>query len=270
MTTTFTDRQIGQYFQRIGCTGSGRADLAALEELQLCHLLHIPYENLDLLNGVPLSLAAEALFRKIVLEGRGGYCFELQGLFYALLRSLGFAVTQYAGRFIDGTGVTQMRRHRVLVVALAGERYVCDVGVRNESPRRPLRLRADLVQTDGVSDYVYRRDPFYGWVLFQREQAKDWQPMLGFTEEVQIDADYVMPSFFCERHPDSTFNKFMKISLFTPDSDLTLVENTFKIYRGGRVTERRELHTEAEARTLLTETFGIAVPASFHRFLYRP
>ena len=98
----------------------------------------------------------------------------------------------------------------------------------------------------------------------------DWQPMLGFTEEVQLDADYVMPSFFCERHPDSTFNKFMKISLFTPDSDLTLVENTFKIYRGGRVTERRELRTEAEARTLLTETFGIAVPASYHRFLYRP
>jgi arylamine N-acetyltransferase len=100
----------------------------------------------------------------------------------------------------------------------------------------------------------------------QKEQGKDWKPLLGFTEEEQIDADYVMPSFYCEKHPDSTFNKFMKISLFTPDSDLTLVGNTFKVYRHARVVQRRTLHTEEEAAGLLTDTFRI--PAGDHHFLY--
>lgn len=210
-----------------------------------------------------------ALFQKIILNRRGGYCFELQGLFYYLLKSLGYSVTQYAGRFMDEPGDIQMRRHRILVVELEGKRYVCDVGVRSESPRCPLELTEGLVQTDGISEYRYQKDPFFGWVLMQREAGKDWKPMLGFTEEVQIDVDFVMPSFYCEKHPDSTFNKFMKVSIFTPDSDLTIVGNTFKVYRGGKVVERQGLQTNENAVKLLKDTFGIQVPDSYQNFLYR-
>lgn len=265
---SFTDNQISQYFYRIGFYGADAAPtLENLASLQLQHLLHIPYENLDLMNGVPLNLDAEALFQKVIVNRRGGYCFELQGLFCHLLKSLGYSVTQYAGRFMNEPGVVQMRRHRILVVDLEGRRYVSDVGVRSESPRRPLELVEGLIQTDGVSEYRYQKDPFYGWVLMQKETRKDWKPLLGFTEEEQIDADYVMPSFYCEKHPDSTFNKFMKVSIFTPDSDLTIVGNVFKVYREGEVTEKRGLCTNQEAIELLRHTFGIEVPDSFHNIL---
>lgn len=267
--TLFTDSQISQYLDKIDYRGGTEPTLEHLTAMHRQHLLHIPYENLDLLNGVPLDLDAGALFQKIIVNRRGGYCFELQGLFCYLLKSLGYPVTQYAGRFMDEPGDIQMRRHRILVVELEGKRYVCDVGVRSESPRCPLELTEGLVQTDGISEYRYEKDPFFGWVLTQKEAGKDWKPMLGFTEEVQIDADYVMPSFYCEKHPDSTFNKFMKVSIFTPDSDLTIVGNTFKVYRGGKVVERRELQTNREVVTLLKEPFGIQVPDSYQNFLYR-
>lgn len=263
---TYSDEQIRSYFERIHWQGTREVSLENLTGMHRQHLLSIPYENLDLIQGVPLSLAPEALFQKIITGHRGGYCFELQGAFFYLLKSLGYEVRQYAGRFMDEPGVIQMRRHRILVVSLGGRRYVCDIGVRSESSRIPLELTEGLEQSDGISRYRYQKDLFYGWVLMQKEQGKDWKPLLGFTEEEQIDADYVMPSFYCEKHPDSTFNKFMKISLFTPDSDLTLVGNTFKVYRHARVVQRRTLHTEEEAAGLLTDTFRI--PAGDHHFLY--
>lgn len=192
----------------------------------------------------------------------------MQGVFYELLISLGYQVKQYAARFMDEPWHIQMRRHRILIAELGAERYVCDVGVRSESPRIPLRLRENVIQNDGISQYRYRRDPFYGWVLEQKEPGKEWKDFLGFTGEPQINEDYVMPMFYCEKHPDSTFNKFMKISIFTPDSDLTIVGNTYKVYKQGKVVVREPLTEREQAVALLKEKFGIPVPASYQRILW--
>lgn len=264
----YNKEQIKQYLEKIRYSGSLEVTLDNLRALHSQHLLHIPYENLDQMNGVPLSLDTEALFNKMILQKRGGYCFELQGLFYYLLKSLGYEVVQYAGRFMNEPWHIQMRRHRILVVTLDGVRYVCDVGVRQESSRYPLILEEELVQTDGLSEYRYERDNFYGWVLMQKIADKEWKPMLGFTEEPQIDEDYVMPSFYCEKHPDSTFNKYMKLSIFTEDANLTVVENEFCIFQGGKTVERHTILSNEEARKLLQEKFKIEVPKEYHNLLY--
>lgn len=264
----YTDAEIRMYFERIGWHGTEEVSLKNLEGMLKHHLYHIPYENLDLLNEVPLSLKPGDLFHKIVREHRGGYCFELQGVFYYLLLSLGYDVTQYAGRFMDEPWHIQMRRHRILVVTLKGRRYVVDVGVRSESPRIPLELTEGKLQFDGISIYRYRKDPFFGWVLMQKEEGKEWKDLLGFTEEIQTDDDFVMPSFYCEKHPDSTFNKFMKVSIFTPESDLTIVGNTFKDYRHARAEEKQKLHSNEEAREILEKVFGIQVSSGYRHFLY--
>lgn len=264
----YTEEQVNQYFNRLSYTGNKIPSLENLSKLLYHHLTHIPYENLDVLNNTPLSLSPENLFRKIICGKRGGYCFELQGLFYYLLKSLSYSVTQYAGRFMDEPGQVQMRRHRILVVDINNSRYVVDVGVRRESPRKPLELRTELIQDDGISRYQYCQDPFYGWVLMQQERGKEWKPIIGFTEEVQIDDDYIMPSFYCEKHPDSTFNKFMKVSIFTESSNLTLVGNTYKVYQNAEVVKQQELQTNDEARRMLLETFGIELPDSYQILLY--
>lgn len=263
----YTDEQIKTYFDRINYNGGVEQSVDNLTAMHRLHLQYIPYENLDLLNNVPLSLGVEDLYNKIILNGRGGYCFELQGLFCHLLESLGYSVTQYAGRFMDEPWHVQMRRHRILVVTLNGKRYVCDVGVRSESPHVPLELVENMVQSDSISEYCYEKDPFYGWVLMQRERNKDWKPLLGFTEEPQIDDDFTMPSFYCEKHPDSTFNKFMKISIFTEESNKTIVGNVFKVYSGARVIERYKIETKEAAINLLQTNFGIEVPEGYQIFI---
>lgn len=260
----YTEKQIRSYLDRINYHGNMECSAENLTMMHRLHLQHIPYENLDLLNNVPLSLVEEDLYNKIITNIRGGYCFELQGIFCHLLESLGYMVTQYAGRFMDEPWHIQMRRHRILVVSLNGKRYVCDVGVRSESPQIPLELVENRVQSDSVNKYRYAKDPFYGWVLMQKEREKNWKPLLGFTEEPQIDDDFIMPSFYCEKHQDSMFNKFMKISIFTEDSNKTIVDDVFSVYSSAKVTERYRIKSDEEATCILTTVFGIEVPSNYH------
>lgn len=263
----YSRQQIDAYFRRIGYSGGREVSLENLEAIHRQHLLSIPYENLDQMNGTPLDLSPEGLFDKMISRARGGYCFELQGLLCHLLQSLGYKVTQYAARMTDVPFPVQMRRHRVLVVDLDGERYVCDVGMRREFFRCPLLLRTGVVQTDGLHQYRYEKDPFFGWVIWQKLKGKDWQSVYGFTEEVQVDDDFVMPSFYCEMHPDSTFHRFMQISLCTEDSRLNIVENRFSRYSEGAVAERFDLASEDEAKECLVRRFGIDVPSLYRHFL---
>lgn len=259
----YRKEQVDAYLKKIDCQACRECTAENLRTLHYRHLLHIPYENLDPMNGVALSLKPEALFNKMILGSRGGYCFELQGLFGTLLQTLGYQVAQYAGRFMDEPWHIQMRRHRVLVVALEGVRYVCDVGVRQESSRYPLVLEEGRVQTDGLCEYRYEKDDFYGWVLLQKQPGKDWKEALGFTEEPQTEDDYVMPSFYCEKHPESTFNKYMKISVFTEEANLNIVKNEFRVFQEGRIAVRESLETEEQVRALLRDKFGIQIPKAY-------
>ena len=259
----YNQSQMEKYFERINYKGTADISLENLTLLQKGHLYNIPYENLDQMNSVPLSLTPEGVFDKIVTNHRGGYCFENQGLLCYALRTLGYDVVQYAGRFMNEPGVIQMRRHRILVVTIDGKRYVCDVGMRSETSRVPLLLEENLVQTDGVGEYKYVKDDFYGWVIMQKLPDKQWKPLYGFTEEMQVDDDFVMPSFFCEKHPDSPFNTIMKIAIYTPDSNLNIVDNEYKVYRMGKCVEENVIENEDEARRMLAEKFGINAPENF-------
>ena len=259
----YNQSQMEKYFERINYKGTIDISLENLTLLQKGHLYNIPYENLDQMNSVPLSLTPEGVFKKIVTNHRGGYCFENQGLLCYALRSLGYDVVQYAGRFMNEPDVIQMRRHRILAVKVNGKRYVCDVGMRSETSRVPLLLVEGLVQTDGVGEYKYVKDDFYGWVIMQKLPDKEWKPLYGFTEEVQVDDDFVMPSFFCEKHPDSPFNTIMKIAIYTPDSNLNIVDNEYKVYKMGKCVEESVIENEDAARKMLFEKFGIDAPENF-------
>lgn len=251
------DVQIKQYFERIGYCQAVDTNLETMSGLQWAHITHIPYENLDILAGIPLSLKVENLFQKIIVRKRGGFCFELQGLYKELLESIGFRMVQYSARFMDEPGIVQMRRHRVLVVQIGNRRYLTDVGIRSESPRMPIELVYDTLQSDGVCEYRFQRDDFYGWVLCQKKYEKSWKPLYGFTEEPQIDDDFIMPCFYCEKYPDSTFNKFMKISIFSGESNFTLVDGIFQEYRNAKVQYRKKLTSQSETSNILKIYFGL-------------
>ena len=174
-----------------------------------------------------------------------------------LLTTLGFSVIQYAARFYNTDGSIQIRRHQILVVSLGAQRYLINVGVRNESPRKALRLCSGQIQSDGICEYRFEKDVFFGWMLLQKEHGKDWAVIYGFTEEPQLDLDYILPSFYCEKHPESTFNKYMKLSIFSGDSNYTIVDGIFQEYRNAKVQFRKHLTNRPEICKILKQYFNL-------------
>ena len=252
--------QIEQYLRKLQLNDfEPTVNLATLTKLQDAHLKYIPYENFDCLNGKFTSLKRQDMFNKVIMHNRGGICFELNGLYNWLLESLGFDVTSYSARFIDKMETYQLRRHRVMCVTLGDKRYLTDVGVNSESPRVPLEIVEGLIQSDGISQYKFTRSEFWGWLLWQKERGKIWKRLFGFTEEPQIDKDFITASFWCDAHPDSPFIKSKKLSIFREDCNITIRGNYLKFYLGGRVKYRYKINTGAELKEILWEYFGINV-----------
>lgn len=224
-----TGEKIQAYLKRIGYTGSANANAETLARLQRQHLLTVPYENLDIMRNIPLSLETDALFEKIVLRGRGGYCFELNGLFAFLLRAIGFEVTEYMSRFLRDETEIPMRRHRVLRVRCGNNDYLCDVGVGGIIPRKPLILRTGEINEQGRERYKLEREDFYGYVLYEwRHDA--WSRLYAFTEEEQLNIDYVMPSYYCEKHPQSFFRTQDMVHIFTENGRKSVAGREVRLY----------------------------------------
>lgn len=229
---------LAKYFLRIGMKMPEQltATPELLKELHYAHCTHIPYENLDILRHIPLSLEPADLYKKVVDQRKGGYCFELNGLFAWFLRELGYGVEEYAARYLRGESSYPMRRHRVLkVTAVDGSVWCCDVGIGEVCPRYPVQLEEGLEQPQFDECYKFEKHPFLGWRLMDLHNGQ-WRDFYSFTEEPQLQQDYVALSFYCEQHPDSPFIHQEMFSLKTAEGRITLDGHTFKEFKNGEVT----------------------------------
>ena len=229
--------KVEAYFRRIGLEMPAKIvpDSELLQKLQFAHCTTVPYENLDIIRGIPLSLDPNDLYEKIVMRRRGGFCFELNGLFGWLLRQLGYEVTDVAARYLRGESAIPMRRHRVLIVRAVDGLWCCDVGIGEVCPRYPLWLEAGVGQPQFDECYRFDKDPFLGWLLMDKHHG-EWRRFYSFTEEPQLDVDFVAPTFYCEKHPDSPFFPDEMFSLKTSEGRITLDGHVFKEFRNGTVT----------------------------------
>ncbi len=249
---------ISAYLERLGLSEEKiEHTYAFLCRLQYAHTTCVPYENLDLVAGVPLSLDPEDVFDKVVGRHRGGYCFELNCLLAHMLEKMGFTVRSYLGRVWRGEVGVPVRRHRVLAVACEGKTYLVDVGVGNRAPRYPLLLAAGLVQEQCGEAYKLEFDAKDGWTLYERHGG-EFQKFFSFTEEFQYDIDFLLPSFYCEKHKDSIFNKEMMVAIKTATGRKTLNHRTYKIFEGEEITHIEENMCDERRRAVLKSEFGIA------------
>lgn len=244
------------YFERIGLTYRDTLipDAALLKKLQYAHVTHVPYETTEIVDRHPLSLEDDDLFQKVVVEKRGGYCFELNGLFAWLLRSLGYSVNEYFARFLKGEAEPPKPRHRVLEVTLPEGKYLCDVGVGCRSPREPLLIREGIEQNQYGESYRFGKDDFLGWVLYEKNGTQ-WSPYFCYNESRMLPKDFYTPSFYCENHPDSPFLSLM-LSIKTADGRVTLDKNTFRIWKNDTVTQEKEL-TDEQLDSVCRRYFGL-------------
>ena len=240
--------KVEKYFKRIGLEMPETIvpDSQLLKKLHFAHCTTVPYENLDIIRGIPLRLDDEGLYQKVVEEGKGGYCFELNGLFAWLLRELGYKVTEYASRYLRGESSIPMRRHRVLRVEAADGVYCADVGIGEVCPRYPLKLVEGLEQPQFDECYRFDKDEFLGWVLMDYYKGQ-WRQFYSFTEEPQLPQDYVALSCYCEKHPDSPFIHAEMFSLKTATGRITLDGNVYKEFKDGEVTVKELREDEMPA-----------------------
>ncbi|WP_284640623.1 arylamine N-acetyltransferase family protein [Paenibacillus silviterrae] len=258
--TTSVSPEIQAYLERIGYHGPLECTANVLAELQERHLHTVPYENLDILRKKPLSLEVKDLYEKIVVQRRGGYCFELNALFGWLLKELGFPVTNLFARFWrDEPNPPPKRRHHVLKVEAEGAFYLCDVGVGGIVPRQPLLMSEGMMQQQGDEAYRLQRDSEYGWMLCEFKHG-EWSGIYSFTEEPQLPKDYLMASFWCEHAPDSIFTKAPMVAIRTSDGRNTMAGEEFRIFTSAGVRAFTPQSEEEYQEALLTY-FGIRLEA---------
>jgi N-hydroxyarylamine O-acetyltransferase len=250
-------QKISAYLRRIGFSSVPELNFETLRALQRRHLLTVPYENIDIIRNIPISLEINQVFDKVVTRRRGGYCFELNALFAWLLRGLGFHVTDYFARFLLNEPEIPMRRHHVLGVSFedGGEKYLCDVGVGLVIPRTPIKLAEGTVSKQTNETYKLTKENFLGYVLHELKE-RSWRPLYSFTEEEQIAADFKVTSFYCEKHPDSIFNKKDMVHIFTENGRKSVDHRELRIFSPEGVTVYTP-QSEKEYEQILKTHFGI-------------
>lgn len=229
-----------------------------LGKIQEACVQSIPYENLDILRGIPLSLNVEDIYIKIVENHRGGYCFESNALLHALLSEMGFSVRSCFARVLRNEPEIPFRRHRILLVTINGTDYMTDIGFGNIAPRRPLKLVCGEIQEQNGESYRFTQDPELGWVIWELYKG-EWRQFISFTTERQYEIDFVPTSFWCEKHPDSPFNKAEIIALKIPGGRKTLDGHNYKIFTGTELTYIEENITNEHLTELLATEFGIKI-----------
>ena len=252
-----TPEQMAAYLERIGLSEPVSLDLEGLTKVQKAHQQSVPFDNLDIMAGRPLSLAHEDLFYKIVTRRQGGVCSEINTIYNWLLYSLGFDVTSYNSRIAYPDPV-QFRRHRLMGVKLDGKTYITDAGSNLEFARTPLLLEADIIQSDGVAEYRLLWDEHFGWLYQQRRPGEaDFHDFHLFNEDPQIDLDFMAPLFYFEAHPDSNMKTFPRASIYTEDQFIAIRNHSFLVERGDVRISTQPIEDFEEEKRMLREIFHL-------------
>lgn len=243
------------YLARTGCTGVAATDAATLRHLHRAHAATIPFENLDIVLGRGVELELDAIQAKLVRRARGGYCFEHNLLFAAVLERLGFEVARLAARVRpSGTGP---RTHMLLRVVADGSPWLADVGF-GASLVEPLALEARET-TQGAWTYRLTRSEADRWLLSSVEPGGASE-MYEFTDEPQRPIDYAVANHFTATHPHSPFVGRPVVLRTEPEVKYALRGRVLTTTRPNGSVEARDVALD-ELLDVLAEPFGIGLEA---------
>jgi N-hydroxyarylamine O-acetyltransferase len=242
------------YLARVEYQGALDPTLEVLEGLHLAHATHIPFENLDILLGRSIRLDLGSLQAKLVGARRGGYCFEQNTLFAAVLRQTGFRVTPLAARVRLGATAISPRTHMLLQVDVSGAAYLADVGFGGECLLRPLPLI--LARETHDHGRVFRLSEDGLWHVLQLRHGDTWFDLYAFTLEPQFNVDFEVANHFTATHPSSIFVQHPFVQRTTPEASYRLFDRKYSVRQGEEVTSR-EIRDDAELLRVLDESFRL-------------
>jgi N-hydroxyarylamine O-acetyltransferase len=246
------------YLARIGYTESLDPTIETLRGLHFAHATQIPFENLDILLGRPIVLDLESLQSKLVVGRRGGYCFEQNTLFAAVLESLGFAVTRLAARVRFGSTSIRPRSHMLLSVEIDREPWLADVGFGGEGLLYPIRLDQHDAIDQGA--WIFRVKDEGNIQVLQSLHTEGWFDLYAFTREPQYPVDFVVSNHCTSTYPHSPFVQSLVVQRTGLDARWTLRNRELTEQRPGRQTTTSVPDDDALLVTL-AEVFGLHFPA---------
>lgn len=245
---------LNAYCKRIGFSGQPRNDLATVRDLMRRQLYSVPFENLDVLAGKGVSLVPEEIVEKIVHRQRGGYCYEVNGLFAMALESLGIHYRFIACRPMIYP-MLRPRTHMALIALIEGEEWLCDLGFGSYGIRAPLRLGdagreirqdQDRFMLERTSEQEY---------LLKAWADGEWANQYGFDLWPQQWIDFMPANYLNSNHPDAIFVQKLVVLLQHPEGRSLLFGDRLKQVQGER-TEVSVVPQEAIG-DLLRDTFGL-------------
>ena len=243
------------YLKRIRYEGPLAPSADVLRSLHRAHMFAVPFENLDISLGREIICDENRFLHKIVHERRGGFCYEANGAFAALLRALGFKVTLLSARVNGGDGSDGPEfDHLALRVELEKD-WLADVGF-GDSFVDPLLLEPEIEQEQFGRRYRLTacKDGF------QLEANADgaWSKQYVFTLGGRQLSEFAAMCYYHQTSPDSPFTRKRVCSLATPDGRITVTADKLIETRNG-VREERAL-MEDERVAILRERFGVSLP----------
>lgn len=242
-----------RYLQRIGYAGPAHADFNTVRQLMRNQLRTVPFENLDVQAGKIVSLVPEDIVNKIVGGDRGGYCYEVNGLFAMALQDLGVPYQFVAARPMFYP-VRRPKTHMALVVTVDGDQWLCDLGFGSWGIREPLKLSAagQAVQQDNESFKLTQTGSNY---LLQAQSGDEWLNQYEFNLAEQEWIDFAPANYLNSTHPDAIFVQKHLIILHTPQGRKMLVGDVFKSIEDGQV--KQQTVSPESVTDLLFHEFGL-------------
>ena len=247
--------EVQTYLRRLHLNGPLKADLDTLTLLHRAHLERIPFENLDIGRGQPIRLDGASVYAKVVGRGRGGYCYELNSLFAALLTALGYTVRLLSARVARPGGTFSAEfDHLALWVnsKFLAEPHLADVGF-GDAFLEPLPLRDVFTRQEAFKTLKLERDG-ERWIYLE-DRGEGFAPQYSFTLTPREIADFDTMNVYQQTSPDSHFTQNALCTRAAPQGRVTLSGGRLITTVGAEKTER--LLSGEEVTAALEEHFGV-------------
>lgn len=239
------------YLQRIGYTGHPAGDTTTLHALMRQQLFTVPFENLDVQAGKVVSLVPEDIADKILQQGRGGYCYEVNGLFAMALQALGIPYQFVAARPMFYPA-RRPRTHMAVIAEVEGRRWLCDLGFGSYGIRAPMDLKLLDIDIEQDSDtFLLTRDE-RGEYLLKAQVDGEWASQYGFDLSPQEWIDFVPANYLNSTHPEAIFVQKLVVVQHHSSGRSILLGDMLKTITDGRA-ERRQLDPKEVEEVLLNQ-----------------
>jgi N-hydroxyarylamine O-acetyltransferase len=245
-----------EYLRRIGVENANiEANPENLKFLQRQHLLNIPFENLDIHWTRPIVLENKAFYEKIVGEKRGGFCYELNGLFYELLEEIGFQSKRISAKVSNGRGEFGAEYdHLAIITKIDDKEYLVDVGF-GDFTAEPLEFVLETEQQDRNGVFLIRKyDENYFEVV--KKDAGVWKSEYVFTTLERDLPEFAGMCQYQQTSPESHFTKGKVCSLMTENGRKTLTDGKFIETKNGQKSEI-DVNSEEKFNEILAREFYI-------------